>query len=34
MEDGAYFIKDIFKGEDTYISSFFPELKINLKDIF
>ena len=34
LEDGAYFIKDTFKGEDTYISSFFPELKINLKDIF
>lgn len=34
LEDGAYFIKDTFKGDDTYISSFFPKLKINLKDIF
>lgn len=34
LEGGTYFIKDTFKGDDTYISSFFPELKINLSDIF
>lgn len=34
LEDGNYFIKNTFKDNDTYISSFFPELKINLKDIF
>lgn len=32
--DGQYKITNVFKGEDKYISSVFPNITINLTDIF
>lgn len=32
--DGAYEIVNVYKNNDEYISTVFPNLKINLKDIF
>ncbi|EJO5348983.1 Uma2 family endonuclease [Clostridium botulinum] len=34
LVDKKYTISDVFKNHDEYISTAFPELKINLKDIF
>ena len=32
--DGAYQIVNVYKNNDDYVSVVFPDLKINLKDIF
>ncbi|WP_343761907.1 Uma2 family endonuclease [Clostridium oceanicum] len=34
LEDGQYRITNAFKNDDEYVSTVFPDLKINLKDIF
>lgn len=34
LEDGVFLIKNTFKGDDTFVSTVFPELKIDLKDVF
>jgi len=34
LEDGKYTITDVYKNDDEYISTVFPDLKIKLKDIF
>lgn len=34
LKDGAYRTPRVLKSDDVYVSSVFPELKINLKDIF
>ena len=34
LVDNKYTISDVFKNHDEYISTAFPNLRINLKDIF
>ena len=34
LEDGKYTISDVYKNDDEYRSTVFPDLKINLKNIF
>ena len=34
LEDKQYHISNTFKNDDEYVSTIFPDLKINLKDIF
>lgn len=34
LEDGNYVIADVYKNHDEYRSTAFPDLRINLKDIF
>lgn len=34
LKDGAYRTPKVLNSDDIYVSSVFPELKINLKDIF
>lgn len=34
LEDKEYRITNVFKNDDEYVSTVFPDLKINLKDIF
>lgn len=34
FEDGRYHILNTYKNNDDYVSCVFPDLKINLKDIF
>lgn len=34
LVDNQYIISDVYKNDDVYISSIFPELKINLKEIY
>lgn len=34
LEDGTYTISDVYKNDDEYKSTAFPDLKINLNDIF
>lgn len=34
LEDCKYTISDVYKNDDEYRSTVFPDLKINLKDIF
>ena len=34
LEDDNYTISDVYKNHDKYKSTVFPDLKINLKDIF
>lgn len=34
LVDDQYIISDVYKNDDVYISTIFPDLKINLKDIY
>lgn len=34
LEDNQYRITDVFKNDDEYVSTVFPDLRINLGDIF
>lgn len=34
LEDSTYTISDVYKNDDEYTSTAFPDLKINLRDIF
>ena len=34
LKDSAYRTPKVLNSDDIYVSSVFPELKINLKDIF
>ncbi len=34
LEENQYRITDVFKNDDEYVSTVFPDLRINLGDIF